>query len=436
MLIVIGIYISLLSILGGGNTVPGPTTYLLMTATCLFVGAVIVLRPTTANAPISAYLAMALIVITPLLQIIPLPPAIWQALPGSALRADVLALIGQADLWRPLSLEPLYTAQTFVMASGFAALVIGLLALKLADFERVLILLLGLICAGILVGVIQVATNGAFPRFFKQAHDGALIGFFANKNHMAMAIAASLPLASVLLLASRKKRYPVPRLFFFVYWTVALIATLATASRAGIALYLIASLAIALSLASRISIRHRILIATIVIVVGAVVISSSPFQTMMDRFDHIGDDNRVLFTQRSLPLVTQYWPTGAGGGVFEDLFITSEPIEWVKPTIMNHVHNDYVEMVIEYGLTGVIALLVLAVVILGSIWELRRLHDRRAAAIRVAGAVIIALMALHSLVDYPLRRPATLAIFAVAIAMVLRRPDGVPSRPELREATR
>jgi O-antigen ligase len=340
-------------------------------------------------------------------------------LPGSALRLDVLSLIDKAGNWQSLSLEPIYTAQTFVLAAGFVALVLGLLALDARSFRHVMQGLLGLIALSILVGVAQVATRGLFPSFFTHADTGSLIGFYSNKNHMALAIAASLPLAQIIL-ASDRQKHPIQYLLFLAYWAVALIAILATTSRAGVALGMLASLLMALSMLRRVRLSHRLAIAGAVIVCAALVATSAPFHEIMDRFDYIDNDNRWLFTLRSLPLVRQYWLFGAGGGVFNDLFITYEPIEWVKPTIMNHVHDDYIELVIEYGVPGILALLASGIGIVQAARAIPDRVNRAAAPVRLAGLLIIALIALHSIVDYPLRRPAVLAILAVAIAMVVR----------------
>lgn len=417
-LLAAGSYIVTLSLLGGGNTVFGLPVILMMLATIAFVAATMILQPAPPEASRALLVGLALVVCIPLVQILPLPPAIWQSLPGSALRADVLALIPGAGRWQPLSLEPVYTLQTLVMAVGFAALFWSVMNLDPRSFDRVLQLSLALVVAGILVGVVQVTTRGTFPNFFRHADTGSLIGFFSNKNHMALAIAASIPLAYAVLVRDRHGR-PIQNLLFFAYWAVALVAILATTSRAGLGLGLGASLLIGLSMAGRIRMRLRIAIAVLLVAAVAIVASTATFQAMLARFDYLDEDNRWLFTLRSIPLVREYWLTGAGGGVFGDLFITSEPVDWVKPTIMNHVHNDYVEMIIEYGVAGAVALAALATGVVRAFLS-HRTVSARMSRMCFGGAIIIALIALHSLVDYPLRRPAILALLAVALAMVAR----------------
>ena len=44
------------------------------------------------------------------LQLIPMPPGLWQALPGRALIQQIDVATGMADAWRPFSIDPRATA--------------------------------------------------------------------------------------------------------------------------------------------------------------------------------------------------------------------------------------------------------------------------------------------------------------------------------------
>src|SRR5687767_5262461 len=49
---------------------------------------------------------IGVIILIPVLQLVPLPPAIWQNLPGRQRAVEVLTLIGRADQYMPISLDP------------------------------------------------------------------------------------------------------------------------------------------------------------------------------------------------------------------------------------------------------------------------------------------------------------------------------------------
>ena len=101
----------------------------------------------------------------------------------------------------------------------------------------------------------------------------------------------------------------------------------------------------------------------------------------------------------------------------------------VARTVVNHAHNDYLEIALELGLPG------LVLVLLFALWWLRRSlavwrEDSPFIASGRAGSVIIGLVLMHSLVDYPIRSSAIAAIFAIGCALLV--PGRVSSR--VREA--
>ena len=83
---------------------------------------------------------------------------------------------------------------------------------------------------------------------------------------------------------------------------------------------------------------------------------------------------------------------------------------------MNHVHGDYIEIVLETGAAGFLLILLFL------IWWARRVaaiwgsedKDVFARAATIASAAILA----HSVVDYPLRTAAISAIFAMCCALM------------------
>jgi O-antigen ligase len=83
---------------------------------------------------------------------------------------------------------------------------------------------------------------------------------------------------------------------------------------------------------------------------------------------------------------------------------------------MNHVHGDYLEVVLETGIPGLI-LIVLTLLWWGwrvqAIWRAEK-PDHFARAATIASAAILA----HSAVDYPLRTAAISALFALCLALM------------------
>jgi O-antigen ligase len=415
-------YFALLALFGGGLVGPTPA-YGLLTFATIIVALTLTWQTGLADlnhlSPLAKYglIGVALI---PLLQIIPLPPAVWQALPGQALREQVLSLAGLDGTWQPLSLEPLSTALTAILAIGFVTLVLLMLRLNDAEFRRLLITAQGIVVVGILIGLSQVVTEGQFPNLQGVRTGGVLLGFYANKNHMAIILAITIPLFSLIVspaLFGAQRSLPAR----IVYIGFVLICIIATNSRAGLLLGLVAT-GVALSdVARRIPWRVRIAAAVAILILVWIVTSTSAFEVVSRRFADVDGDLRWRFLSWTWPLAKQYGLLGSGAGSFQSLFMTTEHLEWVKPTIVNHTHNEYLELLIEFGIPG---LLVLALLVASLIqpfrrwWSLSSRNPRHAEML--FGFTTILLFALHSAIDYPLRRPAAWAFFALALVAVLR----------------
>ena len=133
-------------------------------------------------------LAIALV---PALQLIPLPPSVWTALPGREPAMEAFRLLGQELPWMPLSLSPRAT-----WLSGLSLLppIAIFLATLLIGYRERRTLSLILVAFGVLsafVGLAQVAEGPSSSlRFFAVTNTSEAVGFFANRNHFAAALYA------------------------------------------------------------------------------------------------------------------------------------------------------------------------------------------------------------------------------------------------------
>lgn len=406
-------------VLGGG--IPGIAATVLIGGTGLALLAF--LPPTGAGAalreqPAALRVALLGIALLPLFQLVPLPPALWHALPGQELRVRMLELADLTESWQPLSVTPAYTAGAAVIAVTFSALVVLLLAVPAADLRRVAWTILALVAVNFVIGLIQVGSDGQALSFYRSSDKGAFIGLYTNKNHAALVLAASVPIAAFLLGSRRDARGT--RAWLGLYAGLVAVALVTTNSRAGVVLGLLAMLLTA-SLYVR-AVRPAYLIAAAIAVVVAVglVSTTQAFDRVFSRFGVVDQDLRWQFLTTSRWLIERYWVLGSGIGSFSTLYAVGEPLAVVKPTFVNQLHDEYPQLLIEAGLPGIALLLALAGGIMargvrnwmGGTWAGR--------LPLICGAIVLLLLALHSAVDYPLRRPAVLPILAIAMALVLR----------------
>jgi hypothetical protein len=142
------------------------------------------------------------------------------------------------------------------------------------------------------------------------------------------------------------------------------------------------------------------------------------------------EDARVTFARETVGAASAFLPFGAGVGTFVPVYAMFEaPSDTIGNVYINHAHNDFVEGWLETGLFGV-ALFGVFVVMLGfrSVELWRRPPDKTGELDRLlmrAATVAIALLIAHSVVEYPLRTGAIMAIFAFSCALLIEPLAGV-----------
>ncbi|MCH2239362.1 MAG: O-antigen ligase family protein [Blastomonas sp.] len=377
-----------------------------------------------AQLPLLVRLAVSFSIALPLMQLIPLPPGLWQALPGHELRAEILSSLRAADIWLPLSITPAETAYSAVMALSVFGLFLSILGIPTDRIRSVLLWVSALIGLGVLVGLIQVFTAGKALQFHPVMHRDALVGFFANKNHMGLLLACAIPLMYVLA-EKRIVASNAAGLFLAVGFVAIVGLLVATNSRAGLALGVLAITLVALRRFS----AHRLRVVGFaggVIVASILIASFVPVvDDLLSRVGTAQDDARVDFLDRGAPLIEQYGVVGSGLGSFTYVYAPTERLDWVTGAYLNHLHNDYLQLVIEGGIAGALAMALWLGALMQAAMRLKMqasgkdVYQDEVRVFAWLGAVIIALFLAHSLVDYPFRRMGTLAILTIATAIFL-----------------
>ena len=376
-------------------------------------------RPVIAGAKAAFWLLLATVLLI-LLQLVPLPPGIWTALPG---REALLGASPGEATWRPWSIVPWATINA---ASSLTVPVVTFyLVSALRDEEKTWLptILLVVIFLSMLVGLLQFSGLSIDNPFINDSV-GSVSGTFANRNHFALFLAMGCLITPVWTFAELPGagwRTPVA----LALTTLFALTILATGSRAGI---LTGLLALALSLALcwhdvRRTLRGAprwvfpALIAAIIGVIALFVLVS----IAADRAESVrralevdpGQDMRARGLPTVLSTIAAYFPAGAGFGGFDPIFRLHEPFDLLKPTYFNHAHNDFLEIVLDGGLP---ALLLLFVAIcwyaIASIRAWR--GNGRHADLRKLGSAILLLVFVASAFDYPGRTPMMMAMIVIA----------------------
>jgi hypothetical protein len=386
------------------------------------------------------------VVVLVLFQLIPLPPALWQALPGRDLVMAVDQSIGADALWRPLTMSPMATRNAlWSLSVPLACLVLAVQLDREALAKMVpLILLVGSLDFALSSMQILGDPDGSLY-FYHITNNGAAVGLFANRNHHALYLACILPLLAFWARTPRRgaSSIEIRRPFWIALAGAALILPLIliTGSRAGLALALVAlafcPLVVA-PLGQRLSkqTNHPRPLLWGVAGVGAILLAAlllmSERGTALDRLfgSSAATDDRIRILPTLTHMLHVYMPWGTGFGSFEKLFMVHEPAELLAPTYMNHAHNDWIELLLTGGIPGLLLALALAV------WVFRTLASHafsthistKARALGRLGGTIMILAALASATDYPMRVPSLACLAMLALVWIGQvRDDDDPS---------
>ena len=384
---------------------------------------------------------LGLVLAIPILQLIPLPEDIWSRLPGREpeVRAVNAALIGSPAL--PLSLTPQNTFRAALALAPPAAMFLGALQISQAERRALAALWIGLGLVSLAVGGVQML-GGPESRFYFYAitNAGAPAGVFANRNHQAAFLYSLVPLAAAFVAGARGglgDRRALPAVLGALFIPLAAIGVALTLSRAGFILIAAALLgAFAVVLKSG-AVRGRAGLAAALALpaiggIGAVLLFATG--PVMARFSPAqAEDLRF----EGLPVVLNaahgFLPFGSGVGSFEPIYRAAEPLAQVSPTYFNHAHDDYLELWLETGVAGTALLFAFAVwfgLHMVRIWTGKHRSESGSDSLAAASTVLIALLLLHSALDYPLRTETLAVLFAYAcggLAIRSNRPRSDPN---------
>jgi O-antigen ligase len=389
-------------------------------------------------APLKPVLVLlAAILVLPLLQLIPLPPSLWTALPGRSAFEAAAAVTGEAQPWRPWSIVPGATVNA--AASLLVPIATLFLIAGIKPKEQLWLpgLLLGLVTIATLAGLLQFS-GGGFTNVLVDAKADAVNGTFANRNHFALFLALGCLIAPVWMFPSGQRpswRAPTGLGLILLF----LLTILATGSRAGTGLG-IAGLVIGVLLARRSIVRELrryprwVIWALVAGVLGAIAIAvlltiAADRAVSVNRAFALdpGQDMRARGLPTVLAMVREYFPFGSGLGGFDPLFRMHEPFHLLKPTYFNHVHNDFLEILLDAGVPGVLLLIAALGWWLWASVRAWRAGSGSAGVYPKLGSALILLIILASAVDYPARTPMIMAMVAIAAAWLSNRaPETAP----------
>lgn len=385
------------------------------------------------------------------LQLVPLPASVWSGLPGHATIAQVSTVTGQSDISRPLTLSPMKTA------NSLASLVVPLAALSLLSlfdddgWRRAGWIVIGAGTASAVVGIAQIAFPGSDALFFYDiTNANSAVGLFSNRNHNAILLVIALIYCGLRIEQIDQREMTPHDIAVIAMSMVIFIGLMVNAARMGLAGLGVAGLILgARTLLSwrrqkkrgkRSNLKLYVAVGVGLAAIGMVAIfalaGQSPAIERLLAEDPAGD-LRVLALPYVLGMLGDYQPYGAGFGAFEHAFRMVEPESMLGPRYFNHAHNDWLQFPLEGGVPAIlIGVFGLAAIVLRTV-RISRMQTgsknlRRNALL---GVFTLLILALASLLDYPLRTPSLMLIAILALAMLFRPIPAIAGNSQLHKTS-
>jgi O-antigen ligase len=375
------------------------------------------------------------------LQLVPLPPLLWQALPGRELLADVDMAAG-LSVWRPLSIHPAATLAALLGMLVPLAAVLLFSDASARDMQQALMLVLGIILFSALLGIMQAGSDGTSLYPYRITNTGAAVGIFANRNHQAVLIALVMPIVAYFVLDYQERRRPMVWALVVAAAVAALaaIVIMFNGSRLGAALFLVGLAGAAALFVGFRPYNNRV---TDLLKSGrnpglfigggaaALALFAAGLWWFGDRLDGLAriaetdldSEGRVRLIPYIWETVQSFMPVGAGVGSFDRAYRMHEPFDQLTLAYLNHAHNDALEILVEGGVLAVGLALVSFWLMTRAAWQAwrsgRDTYDQQAALARL-GSIILALLLIGGLTDYPLRTPALAVMASLALIMLAR----------------
>jgi O-antigen ligase len=270
---------------------------------------------------------------------------------------------------------------------------------------------------GFLVAVFAILQhlifNGKLYWFREMRYGGIPFGPYVNRNHFAGFAELVIPIALVPLVLGKVRRERWPAVAILALLPI--VAIFLSASRGGILSFAAELGVLALLMVLRRTGGRHVLAGGVVLLLAFLLVSWIGVRQILERFSSMQSlevtvGKRASMRQDAWRIFREHPWTGTGLGTLPIVFPAYETLYDGK--IVNHAHNDYLEMLADTGVAGALCCVwFLGVLFFISLKQLLMTDNSFAAAMHLAGLVSCCGFLVHSLVDFNLHIPGNALLF-------------------------
>jgi O-antigen ligase len=351
--------------------------------------------------------------------------------------AESRAIIDSPLSWQPLSYSPLSSMAwwTFLLSLVMFFFVFRKCCAARSTLRFFIWIMLGVATIEALYGLIQALIPTVGALWVDYIGTGNARGTFINRNHFAGFMEMIWPLGLGFTLAqgnwNKEIRFrnllgserPYQQFLLSLVIVIMLLALLFSKSRSGITGAFIGFMTFVILMRT----GKRRLPASFWVIIGAIVVLMVYYSfqigvdPVIERFLKISGDNPRLDRWRDSLVILKDHPLGIGLGTFKQVYPVYK-VSTVSETQAVYTHNDYLQLLVEAGWIGFIALVSgFVIFMMKSIRKVKKLHipDDPLRFFLAGGALSgLVSMAFHSFFDFNLQIPANCVYFVTLIAIV------------------
>jgi O-antigen ligase len=308
-----------------------------------------------------------------------------------------------------------------------------------ADYRNLVWFLMGLGFVVSIFGILQYLTSNGKLYWFEQMRESSyFFGPYVNRNHFAGFVELVIPFALVPLVMGmvRRERMMVVGLFALI----PMVALLLSASRGGIISFAFELMILGVLLWIRKTSAKFVLTGGVVLLLSILAVSWIGVGKLVERFASyksldVTVGKRASMRKDAWHIFLDHPVLGTGLGTLQIVFPAYETLYDGK--VVNHAHDDYVEILAEAGiLGGICSTWFLAILLFESLKGIRNLRSSFNSALNLSGLIGCCGILVHSLVDFNLHIPANALLFFVAAHLASARIQSDSASPAKRVSRR
>lgn len=271
-----------------------------------------------------------------------------------------------------------------------------------------------------LLAIVQYFTFNGKLYWLRALPQGVVpFGPFVNHNHFAGFVELVTPLGFAMVLSGGVRRDKLPLVIFLTVLPVGALAL--SASRGGIISFVFEFLLLVVLTSKRGDLKKQLLVTGGLGLIAGMLAIWLGLGPTAERFARLspGDisrDRRVEIYRDTWKIVRAHPWTGTGLGTLETVFPQYE--SYYDGRVVDHAHNDYLEMMADAGLIGAVCMLGFVVILAWrGLSNLSSAKDSVSRALYCGSVVACAGLLLHSMLDFNLHIPSNALVFLLLAAM-------------------